>query len=124
MKIAEIMKNEVGDKYLVDSEESETYFKRRGTELELDKLNNDLKNFRVNFDVFSFETDIRAAGGVERVLEGAKQYIYENEGATFLKTTAFKDDKDRVIIKSDGSYTYLLPDIAYHLNKLDRGFTQ
>ncbi|MGM9808680.1 MAG: arginine--tRNA ligase, partial [Bacilli bacterium] len=84
----------------------------------------DLKNFRVNFDVFSFETDIRAAGGVERVLEGAKDYIYENEGATFLKTTAFKDDKDRVIIKSDGSYTYLLPDIAYHLNKLDRGFTQ
>ena len=124
LKIAEIMKNEVGDKYLVDSEESETYFKRRGTELELDKLNNDLKNFRVNFDVFSFETDIRAAGGVERVLEGAKQYIYENEGATFLKTTAFKDDKDRVIIKSDGSYTYLLPDIAYHLNKLDRGFIQ
>ena len=124
LKIAEIMKNEVGDKYLIDSEESETYFKRRGTELELDKLNNDLKNFRVNFDVFSFETDIHAAGGVERVLEGAKQYIYENEGATFLKTTAFKDDKDRVIIKSDGSYTYLLPDIAYHLNKLDRGFTQ
>lgn len=124
LKIAEIMKNEVGDKYLADSEESETYFKRRGTELELDKLNNDLKNFRVNFDVFSFETDIRAAGGVERVLEGAKDYIYENEGATFLKTTAFKDDKDRVIIKSDGSYTYLLPDIAYHLNKLDRGFTQ
>ena len=124
LKIAEIMKNEVGDKYLVDSEESETYFKRRGTELELDKLNNDLKNFRVNFDVFSFETDIRAAGGVARVLEGAKDYIYENEGATFLKTTAFKDDKDRVIIKSDGSYTYLLPDIAYHLNKLDRGFTQ
>ena len=124
LKIAEIMKNEVGDKYLIDSEESETYFKRRGSELELDKLNNDLKNFRVNFDVFSFETDIRAAGGVERVLEGAKQYIYENEGATFLKTTAFKDDKDRVIIKSDGSYTYLLPDIAYHLNKLDRGFTQ
>ena len=124
LKIAEIMKNEVGDKYLVDSEESETYFKRRGTELELDKLNNDLKNFRVNFDVFSFETDSRAAGGVERVLGGAKDYIYENEGATFLKTTAFKDDKDRVIIKSDGSYTYLLPDIAYHLNKLDRGFTQ
>ena len=124
LKIAEIMKNEVGDKYLIDSEESETYFKRRGTELELDKLHNDLKNFRVNFDVFSFETDIRAAGGVERVLEGAKDYIYENEGATFLKTTAFKDDKDRVIIKSDGSYTYLLPDIAYHLNKLDRGFTQ
>ena len=124
LKIAEIMKNEVGDKYLVDSEESETYFKRRGTELELDKLNNDLKNFRVNFDIFSFETDIRAAGGVERVLEGAKDYIYENEDATFLKTTAFKDDKDRVIIKSDGSYTYLLPDIAYHLNKLDRGFTQ
>ena len=124
IKIAEIMKNEIGDKYLVDSDESETYFKRRGAELELDKLNTDLKNFRVNFDIFSFETDIRANNGVERVLEGAKEYIYENEGATFLKTTAFKDDNDRVIIKSDGSYTYLLPDIAYHLDKLDRGFTQ
>ncbi len=124
IKVAELMKEEVGDKYLVDSEESETYFKRRGAELELNKLKDDLKDFRVSFDVFSYETVVRANKGVERVLEGAKDYIYENEGATFLKTTAFKDDKDRVIIKSDGNYTYLLPDIAYHLNKLDRGFVK
>ncbi|MBC8931934.1 arginine--tRNA ligase, partial [Escherichia coli] len=44
------------------------------------------------------------------------------DGATWLRTTDFEDDKDRVLIKSDGSYTYFLPDIAYHLNKLERGF--
>jgi arginyl-tRNA synthetase len=51
------------------------------------------------------------------------KWIYTQEGATFLKTTDFTDDKDRVIIKSDGAYTYLLPDIAYHKDKLERGFT-
>lgn len=113
---------EVGDKYLVDSEEGFEYFKKRGTALELKKLENDLDMFRVKFDVFSSEFKIRQDGGVERVLEQCKDYIYQQDGATYLKTTAFSDDKDRVIIKSDGSYTYLLPDIAYHVNKLERGF--
>lgn len=113
---------EVGDKYLDDSPEGFEYFKRRGTALELKKLEEDLKMFRVKFDVFSSELAIRNAGGVEEVLKVCSPYIYENEGATFLKTTAFSDDKDRVIIKSDGSYTYLLPDIAYHVNKMQRGF--
>lgn len=124
VKLAQLMKEEVGDKYLKDSEEAMRYFMRRGVKLELDKLNEDLRLFRVDFDVFSYETDIRANKGVERVLEGAKEYIYENEGAKWLKTSEFGDDKDRVIIKTDGSYTYLLPDIAYHLDKLDRNYDQ
>ena len=113
---------EVGDKYLDDSEEGFEFFKKRGTELELRKLEKDLEMFRVTFDVFSSELQIRKDGGVERVLDVCKDYIYEQDGATYLKTSAFSDDKDRVIIKSDGSFTYLLPDIAYHVNKLERGF--
>ncbi len=124
IEIAKIMKDEISDKYLVDSEESETYFKRRGAELELKKLDNDLRNFGVKFDIYSFETDIRKNNGVERVIEHTKDLCYEQDGALFLETSKYGDDKDRVIIKSDGSYTYLLPDIAYHLNKLSRNYTK
>ena len=113
---------EIGDKYLTDSEEGFEFFKERGTALELQKLEKDLQMFRVSFDVFSSEKKIRQNGEVEKVLEKCKDFIYQKDGATFLRTTDFTDDKDRVIIKSDGSYTYLLPDIAYHVNKLERGF--
>ena len=123
-KLAQIMVDEVGDKYLKDSDESFEYFKRRGTELELNKLIDDLKMFRVHFDVFSSELAIRNAGKVDKVLEDTKKYQYTEEGALFIRTTNFTDDKDRVIIKSDGAYTYLLPDIAYHQDKLQRGFTK
>ena len=123
-KLAQIMVDEVGDKYLKDSDESFEYFKRRGTELELNKLTDDLKMFRVHFDVFSSELAIRNAGKVDKVLEDTKKYQYTEEGALFIRTTDFTDDKDRVIIKSDGAYTYLLPDIAYHQDKLQRGFTK
>ncbi|MBE6132575.1 MAG: arginine--tRNA ligase [Erysipelotrichaceae bacterium] len=120
--IAKILVQEVGDKYLVDSDESFAYFRKRGTELELAKLVKDLEMFRVTFDVFTSELEIRNAGKVEKVLEKLNPYIYEDEGAKFLRTTDFTDDKDRVLIKSDGSYTYLLPDIAYHQDKLERGY--
>ena len=120
--IAKILKEEVGDKYLVDSDEAFAYFRKRGTELELAKLIKDLEMFRVSFDVFSSELDIRNAGKVETVLEKLQPHLYKDGDALFLKTTSFSDDKDRVLIKSDGSYTYLLPDIAYHQDKLHRGF--
>ncbi len=122
--IAKQMKEEIGDRYLQDSEESETYFMRHGAELELQKLDQDLKNFRVTFDRYSYETKIREAHGVEKVLEHTKEQCYEEDGALFLKTTLYGDDKDRVLIKRDGCYTYLLPDIAYHLDKLSRGYTK
>lgn len=124
INIAKIMVDEVHDKYLIDSPEAYEYFKTRGTELELEKLINDLKMFRVHFDVFTSELAIRNAGKVEKVLEELKPFIYQSENATFLRTTDISDDKDRVLIKSDGAYTYLLPDIAYHQDKLKRGFTK
>lgn len=122
-QIAKRISEEVGDKYLSGGEEAFNYFKRRGTELELEKLCKDLKDFRVEFDVFSSELAIRNKGEVEEILKRLKPYLYQKDGATFLKTEQFGDDKDRVVIKSDGSYTYLLPDIAYHNNKLQRHFS-
>lgn len=122
MNIAKLIIDEVGDKYLVDNDEAFDYFKEQGTKLELAKLINDLKMFRVEFDVFTSELAIRKAGKVEKVLERLKPYTYLDEDALFLKTTAISDDKDRVLIKSNGDYTYLLPDIAYHQDKLERGY--
>ncbi len=122
IETAQKIVDEVQDRFLHDDASSEEYFKFRGTQLELEKLIRDLKDFRVGFDVFTSELAIRKAGKVEEVLEILKPYLYERDGAVFLKTTAIKDDKDRVVIKSDGAYTYLLPDIAYHRDKKQRGF--
>ena len=84
----------------------------------------DLADFGVRFDVMSSEQAVYDSGGVERALERLhdRGLTYESEGALWLRTTDFGDDKDRVLRKSDGSYTYLVPDIAYHLDKSERGF--
>ncbi|MBN9975216.1 arginine--tRNA ligase, partial [Listeria monocytogenes] len=78
----------------------------------------DLEEFRVSFDEWFSETSLYEENKVLPALERLREngYIYEQDGATWLRTTDFEDDKDRVLIKSDGSYTYFLPDIAYHLN--------
>ncbi|MFT7286987.1 MAG: arginyl-tRNA synthetase [Halieaceae bacterium] len=84
----------------------------------------DLKNFGVSFDVYFLESSLYESGEVEktaaRLLE--QGCAYEKDGALWLRTTDFGDDKDRVMRKQDGAYTYFLPDVAYHLNKWQRGF--
>jgi arginyl-tRNA synthetase len=84
----------------------------------------DLREFGVRFDVVFFESALYREGLIERTLAelAARGCTYERDGALWLRSTAFGDDKDRVLRKSDGSYTYLLPDIAYHLHKHQRGF--
>jgi arginyl-tRNA synthetase len=84
----------------------------------------DLAEFGVRFDVMSSEQAIYDSGRLDRGLEllHARGLTFEAEGALWLRTTSFGDDKDRVLRKSDGSYTYLVPDIAYHIDKHDRGF--
>ncbi|HEX7029325.1 MAG TPA: arginine--tRNA ligase [Gammaproteobacteria bacterium] len=84
----------------------------------------DLKAFGVEFDVFFLESSLYTGGKVEETVRQlvAKGHTYESEGALWLKTTDFGDDKDRVMRKSDGSYTYFLPDVAYHIDKWNRGF--
>jgi arginyl-tRNA synthetase len=85
----------------------------------------DLKAFGVEFDVYFLESSLyeekKVEAAVERLIE--RGHTYESEGALWLRTTDFGDEKDRVMRKSDGSYTYFLPDVAYHLDKWQRGFT-
>jgi len=84
----------------------------------------DLAEFGVRFDVLSSEQALYDSGRVDRALEllGSHGLTFQADGALWLRTTDFGDDKDRVLRKSDGSYTYLVPDIAYHIDKHDRGF--
>lgn len=125
INIAKGLKEEVNDKYVgKEDDETYTFFRTYGIKKELEKLQKDLLDFRVKFTMWSSETEIRKQGFVEKAVETLKEkgYLYENEGATWFRTTDFGDDKDRVIVKTDGSYTYLTPDIAYHIQKLSRGY--
>jgi len=84
----------------------------------------DLKAFDVHFDVHALESALYSEGAVERVVQRLteQQHTYERDGALWLRTTDFGDDKDRVMRKREGGYTYFVPDVAYHLGKWQRGF--
>ncbi len=86
----------------------------------------DLKAFAVHFDVYFLESSLYEDGAVERTVARLIEsgHCYEQEGALWLRTTDFGDDKDRVMRKGDGGYTYFLPDVAYHFNKWQRGFVR
>ena len=86
----------------------------------------DLQAFDVRFDVYFLESSLYADGRVEAAVDRliANGHTYEQDGALWLRTTDFGDDKDRVMRKSDGSYTYFVPDVAYHLAKWERGFVR
>ncbi len=102
------------------------FFKNIATTTLINIIKKDLNDFRVSFDVWTSEQDIRKSGNIEKCLEILKNKgdTYEQEGALWLDTTKYGDDKDRVLIKSDGNYTYLVPDIAYHLDKINRGYDE
>ena len=95
-----------------------------GLDYELEKLKKDLADFRVSFDVWFSETSLYKNGKIDVALDKlrANGHVFEEDGATWFRSTTFGDDKDRVLIKNDGTYTYLTPDIAYHEDKLNRGF--
>lgn len=110
----------------LSGEERQAYFLAYGLEKELDKLKFDLTRFGVGFDVWFSESSLYQGGQIDAALNElkARKHIYEEDGAVWLRTTPFGDDKDRVLIKNDKSFTYLTPDIAYHKNKFSRGFDQ
>lgn len=125
--LASNIAKEKGDSLLsLEENERTEYFKNVGIELELNKIKKDLDLFRVSFDNYTSERSLYRSNKVINTLNSLKNsgHTYVNEDALWLKTTDFKDDKDRVLIKSDGSYTYLLPDIAYHKDKFDRGYNK
>ncbi len=123
--VAQELKKKFADKFVNDdSKETLKFIRDFSIEEELYHIRNDLKNFRVEMDIFSSEHSIKERGLVEQTLQILKEVdvLYELDGATFFKSTQFGDDKDRVLIKSDKMYTYLTPDIAYHVDKLSRGY--
>ena len=108
----------------LDEDQAIDFCGKFAKDLLLERIKEDLKDFGVEFDIWFSEKSLYSSGKVDEVIQFLKEkgLVYEREGAVWLKTTNFGDDKDRVLIKSDGSYTYFAGDIAYHYDKLKRGY--
>ena len=100
------------------------FFKKEGLETFLDQIKNDLDRYRVNFNTFTSEQSLYDNYLVDDTLNKLRysNYCYLHDDALWLKTSDYGDEKDRVLVKSDGSYTYFTPDIAYHIDKINRGY--
>ena len=112
-----------GDTYLqLTTDERIAHFRDKGIAHILAQQKTSLERFGVNFDVWSSEKAIRDSGKPEEIIQVFREngYLYEAEGATWFRMTDFGDDKDCVVIKSNGEYTYFVPDAAYHRDKFDR----
>jgi len=107
---------------LTDDKERLAFLSDFALDYELAKIKKDLSLLNIEHDVWFSERTLYQDGSIDEVLTRlkARDMVYEEDEALWLKSTTYGDDKDRVLIKSDGSYTYLTPDIAYHVNKLDR----
>lgn len=111
------------DPLTMDDDAAQEFFRDRGVNKMFGEIKSELADFRVNFDVYFHEDTLHESGDVAKAIEDlrSKGVIFESEGATWVRTTDFGDDKDRVIIKSDGDAAYFAGDIAYYLNKRKRG---
>ncbi|MDI9485118.1 MAG: arginine--tRNA ligase [Bacillota bacterium] len=125
-ELAEVLKREHPELEGMSLEERLAFCKRWGTDKMVEMQSEDLKNYGVEFDLWFRERDLHEQGALEEVIKFLQDrgLLYEAEDALWFKSTEFGDDKDRVIVKSDGTYTYVTADIAYHHDKLKRGFTK
>ncbi|MCA1060965.1 arginine--tRNA ligase [Rossellomorea aquimaris] len=124
IEIGKKLAEEFGSKYAeVSDEERYKFFREYGLKIEMAKLQNDLEMFRVPFNVWYSETSLYENGKIDAALKTLRDngHVYEEDGATWFRSTELGDDKDRVLIKNDGTYTYLTPDISYHQDKFERG---
>ncbi|RKU15966.1 arginine--tRNA ligase [Candidatus Poribacteria bacterium] len=124
-EFAEMIVAEEADAYLkLSQEERVALFRDKGVAHLLGQQKVSLERFGVNFDVWTSEKAIRDSGKPDQIVDmfREKGYLYEAEGATWFRMTDFGDDKDCVVIRSNGEYTYFVPDAAYHHDKFDRGF--
>ncbi|RZI89197.1 MAG: arginine--tRNA ligase, partial [Microbacterium sp.] len=115
-----------GDIDALDPAEKQEAFRAVGVGLMFDEIKTSLHEFGVDFDVYFHENDLHESGAVDRAVARLRElgHIYEADGATWLRSTDFGDDKDRVVIKSDGQPAYISGDLAYYLNKRERGFNR
>ncbi|MFE3196498.1 arginine--tRNA ligase [Embleya sp. NPDC059237] len=107
----------------MDEALQEKIFRATGLRLMVAEIQRSMENFGAHFDVWFSETTLHASGAVEKAIERLREqgHVYDDNGAIWLRTTDYGDDKDRVLIKSDGEKTYFASDAAYYLNKRDRG---
>lgn len=119
----------IGQKLYADNKdklinENLEYYKDIGINYLLQNIKEDLHNYRIDYDVFTSEKSIRKKYNLDNIIEimNKNGYIYELEGAKWFKCSDIYDDKDHVLVKKDGTYTYLVPDIAYHYDKYKRGY--
>lgn len=119
--IARRIKKKVGNRCVKNYKKK--FFSDYGANYILNKIKKDLKDFGVYFDTWYKQSSLTKSR-VDSVIEFLRKrnYIYQKDGATWFKAQIFGDEKDRVVVKSDGTFTYLAPDIAYHLNKYKKGF--
>ncbi len=125
MEIAQKFHEKVGDLYEgIASTEVLDSMRQFAVEMIREEQDKDLSDFRVLFDEYYLESSLYSDGRVKRTVAALRDrgLVYEEGGATWLRTTEFGDQKDRVMLKSDGTPTYFLPDIAYHLAKWERSF--
>ena len=123
-ELARVLRQEVPDLLEKSLEEQEAFCKRWGTDRMVRQQQADLAAFGVNFDVWFRERDLHATRQLHKVIEFLQEadFLYEEDGAIWFASSRFGDDKDRVMVKSDGVPTYLTADVAYHWDKYRRGF--
>ncbi len=124
-EIAQELSEEVGDRYLeIDPEKALPEIGAFATRWCVDDIKATLGRARVRFDTYFSEKSLYESGAVDELLEELRErgQVYESEGAVWLASSRFGDDKDRVLVKGDGTYTYVAPDLAYHRDKWERGF--
>ncbi|GAB3385534.1 arginine--tRNA ligase [Humibacter soli] len=115
-----------GDLATLDRDAQQEVFRDLGTNFMFHEIKQKLHGFGVDFDVYFHENDLHTSGAVEHSIDRLRElgHVYELDGATWLRTTEFGDDKDRVIVRSNGEPAYMSGDIGYYLNKRERGFEQ
>ncbi|HQA22413.1 MAG TPA: arginine--tRNA ligase, partial [Rhodoglobus sp.] len=113
-----------GDLFHIPRDEQQEVFRAVGVELMFGDIKASLHEFGVKFDVYFHENELHESGAVNHAIDRLRELgaIYEADGATWFRSTDYGDDKDRVVIKSDGEFGYMSGDLAYYLNKRERGF--
>ena len=121
---ARVLATYPGDLFHIPRDEQQEVFRAVGVELMFADIKASLHDFGVDFDVYFHENELHESGAVERAIQRLRDLgaIYEKDGATWFRSTDYGDDKDRVVIKSDGEAGYISGDLAYYLNKRERGF--
>jgi arginyl-tRNA synthetase len=125
VEIARSLLDEVGDRYRNDgSAEALDAMRRFAVRVLMGEIQRDLDDFRVRFDELYRESSLYEEGRIEGTVDALREtgLVYEHEGAVWLRTREFGDQKDRVMLRGDGTPTYFLPDVAYHVTKWERGF--